>query len=981
MPVQVIGQIELKLDSQLCMSEEVQIIVDTDIDIASFNWTGPSINDAGQINAIIGGAGTYTLTIIPSDNSNAQVATIEILDIPVEEFSITSNSIITCTNRVSTLTTSIIDTSLYTYMWLSENGVELGTSPSLDASFAGMHTLEITNELGCTRSSSVEVIADIPVHDFVITLDSLTCDEVGQLSISSEDDIIAVNWIGPLNFRSSEQDPSISVVGFYEAEVTFSDSCQVVKSIRADYFHFAPDVDFTGEVINCDSPEIIPIENTNPNYSYQWRCVTGTFNSEEAEPSLDERGFYEVKVKDLTGCEAIYYTNVRIDTVTAKFVIISEQLNCGTLSTVLDYNFNTNNFRSFEWTGPGINNNNKDIEKPTTSQEGIYSINGITNNGCPFERTGIVTKDIEPINITNGGSSTIINCIDTEQTLTVSTDRDAEIYQWFFDGNIISNEQTIQADEAGEYQVLAFGSNQCMDRAFYEVTSEINPPLIMDNSATTINCKDSIAQVDIAIIDSAGGTDFSYNWSTDNANGTVPQDLIFETTQAGNYFLRSEDLNNNCIRIDTITITEDKAMPVVELRAGSINCGQQEALVEIISETADLSFNWTTETGQIDNVSEIITDGSSDIILQTTGSNFCITTDIITIEQDTVSPNFGIITNDPLGCIIRDITLNAETVDSLEFLYEWSTSDGSISGDINDNKISIDLEGVYTLTATNPNNNCIGSKSISLEPGESMLRNIEIENLNPRCSNDTNGQIIIASIEGAVGALSYALNDEDVFQSDPIFNDLQDGEYLIKLIDESGCTFDTITRLEAGNIIELEAIDTITVDESESVTISTILNQSGQEISYQWIGLNLESVECDTCDTITFDAFESQILTVVGTDENGCEDKAEIEITVNELSDLWIANVFSPSVSNFRNKILPIYFAPFVRSVESIRSYDRYGNNIVSLIDMNPENINVIWDGRYNGKLVENGVYTFVIQYTLDSGDSFTVTRNVTVIQ
>jgi gliding motility-associated-like protein len=240
---------------------------------------------------------------------------------------------------------------------------------------------------------------------------------------------------------------------------------------------------------------------------------------------------------------------------------------------------------------------------------------------------------------------------------------------------------------------------------------------------------------------------------------------------------------------------------------------------------------------------------------------------------------------------------------------------------------------------------------------------------------------MITSIEGAVGALSYAIGDADIFQSDPIFTDLQDGEYLIKVIDEAGCTFDTITRLEAGNIIELEAIDALTVDESESVTITTNLNQSGQEISYQWLGLDLESADCDTCNAITFDAFESQILTVIGTDENGCNDKAEIEITVNELSDLWLANVFSPSVSNFRNQTLPIYFAPFVRSVESIRAYDRYGNNILSLTDMNPEDINIIWDGRYNGKLVENDVYTFVIQYTLNSGDSFTVTRNVTIIQ
>jgi len=959
------------------MTEEVQIIVTTDVNVESYKWSGPAIKDDSQINAIVTGAGVYTLTIIPSDNSGSQTATIVVLDLPVEDFMINSSNVITCTEKISILSTSIIDTSLYTYSWTSVSGMELGSSPILEARFAGVHTLQITNAIGCTMSSSIEVVADIPAHDFTIRMDSLTCDEVGKLYITSADDIIAVNWTGPLGFNSAEQNPDISIVGFYKAKVTFSDSCQVEKNIRADYLHIAPDVEFTGEVINCDFPEIKAIFNTNPDYQYQWRSVYGTFDSQEAEPLISQKGIYEIKVMDQSGCEAIYYTNVKIDTTTAKFDIITEEINCANLSTLLDYDYNVNNFQSFEWSGPGISNSNKNIENPEVEIEGLYSLNGKTQNGCPFERITTVTKDIEPINITNAGSNVTIDCMNPEQSLIAETDRDAAEYQWFYNGSLVGQQRTINANKVGTYRAVAIGSNRCKDQGFYEVSGDINPPLITDNSVTIINCKDSIALIDINLTDAQGGNNYTFEWQDENMISTGQTELSYETTTSGIYIIRSEDTQNGCSRLDTIIVSEDKDIPEVQLHADSIDCETTEALIEITSDTVGYTYSWMTSEGILDNVSQVYSDGKEAIILRTTGLNACISMDTILIIQDTISPVIDIVSGDIIGCDINNLNIKTENTET--YNYSWSTIEGLISGSPDGSEITIDKEGMYHLYVLDNNNKCESKDSISIERGESMLRNIDMELVDPRCSNDDDGQLLIYSIEGAAGPLSYAMDQDQVFQSDAVFEGLSAGEYLVKIEDNTGCSFDTLVELKAGHIIELEAIAAMTVDEGESITIETYINQSGEEIQYNWTGIDV--IECDTCASITFDAYESQRVTVIGEDENGCIDKVDIDIFVNDLPDIWLANIFSPSAVDAINQSLPIYIAPFVSSVESISAYDRYGNQVLALSDMIPDEIDIIWDGTYNGQLVTDGVYTMVVNYTLKSGESFSKTQSITVVK
>ncbi len=970
--------INLSLSDQLCSADQISILVDTDVSVISYKWTGPSIVDDSNINATVDGPGIYTLTIIPQGNGNSQTATIEVLDLPVEDFNISSANVITCTDKVSLLTTGISNTDLYTYSWTSFSGDELGKEPTHEATFAGIHYLEITNSLGCTKKSSIVVEADIPEHIVTLRMDSLTCDEVGKLYITSPEEIIAVRWTGPLGFNSTIQNPDISIVGSYKATITFADSCQVDKTIKADYLHFAPDIEITGDIINCDFPEVKVIKNTNPDYQYQWSSIYSTFTSSEAEPLIDHRGVFEVRVMDNTGCEAIYYESVKIDTITAQFDIIADTINCDRTSTLLDYNYNTTNFQSYEWSGPGINSSNNSIEKPTVDEGGLYTIKGKTLNGCPYERSVDIIKDITPITITNKGDNIIIDCKSTTMPLRVDTDRAAAKYQWFLNGELKSQQQTFQVSTTGNYRAKVIGSNGCSDEAFYRVDGDTNPPLVTDNSTPTINCQDSAAIIDIKITDDNGGDEYTYAWYDESMNPLNENTLSYQTATEGKYILVSQNNRNGCDRKDTIVVSKDISMPQVDIYADSINCENSQVLVKVISDTLEMTYNWTSEAGSIDNVSQIYADGSQDIILRSIGSNKCVSTDTIMITHDTLAPVTDIISDPIIGCSLDELNILASSAKSDQYTYEWFSEDGQIISDNRDSIITVDQEGVYYLITQSDDNKCTLLDSIVLMVGESQLQNIDLEIIDPKCSNDADGQIIIYGIDGAVGELTFALDESQEFQSDPIFDNLIADDYLIKLVDGTGCTYDTIINILAGHSIDIEAINAITVDEGQPVTISTTLTQSGNEAYYTWYGYDL--VDCDTCTVRTFDAYKNQTVSIIAEDENGCSDRADVHILVNDLPDIWMANIFSPSAKDEINQSLPIYTAPFLQSIEAINVYDRWGKEVLSMSDLNPDDTDIIWDGTYNDQKLDDGVYSIIVKYTLKSGEQISNVQSVTLI-
>lgn len=87
-----------------------------------------------------------------------------------------------------------------------------------------------------------------------------------------------------------------------------------------------------------------------------------------------------------------------------------------------------------------------------------------------------------------------------------------------------------------------------------------------------------------------------------------------------------------------------------------------------------------------------------------------------------------------------------------------------------------------------------------------------------------------------------------------------------------------------------------------------------------------------------------------------------------------LPNAFSPNNDN-NNDLLMFYAGWDVISFE-LAIYDRWGNQVFKTKELYD-----YWDGYYQGKLVNSGIYTYTVTYILEEQGEITKTGNITVIR
>ena len=78
---------------------------------------------------------------------------------------------------------------------------------------------------------------------------------------------------------------------------------------------------------------------------------------------------------------------------------------------------------------------------------------------------------------------------------------------------------------------------------------------------------------------------------------------------------------------------------------------------------------------------------------------------------------------------------------------------------------------------------------------------------------------------------------------------------------------------------------------------------------------------------------------------------------IDASQDLYIPNIFAPESTKGNDKWR--IFIPECFAIELVKIYDRWGNLVYLTKDLQ----NIEWDGKYNGQNLEQGVYTYVVQY------------------
>ncbi len=272
-----------------------------------------------------------------------------------------------------------------------------------------------------------------------------------------------------------------------------------------------------------------------------------------------------------------------------------------------------------------------------------------------------------------------------------------------------------------------------------------------------------------------------------------------------------------------------------------------------------------------------------------------------------------------------------------------------------------------------------GCDSLVIRPYAYTLLEGLPEVLPERCAGAADGQLSLAATSGSAPPWQYRL-DAGPWQPAPVFSGLAPGVYTLSVQDANGCTrsWEGLV-IQPGESLALDAGPDREVDPGALVSLAVTSPLALAQV--QWSAT--DPLQCATCTATALGPVTvSQWVTVQGWTAAGCTATDGLQITLREtdIPAVYIPNSFSPNGDGI-NDVFAVYGNGQVRTVRHLAVYDRWGNALYQQSHLPVNDPSAGWDGTFRGRLMDPGVYVYVIELELSDGSVRVYKGDVTVVR
>jgi gliding motility-associated-like protein len=200
-------------------------------------------------------------------------------------------------------------------------------------------------------------------------------------------------------------------------------------------------------------------------------------------------------------------------------------------------------------------------------------------------------------------------------------------------------------------------------------------------------------------------------------------------------------------------------------------------------------------------------------------------------------------------------------------------------------------------------------------------------------------------------------------------------------VDNAGTFVIELTTTSASGVEGTYSTEiTVNTNPTVSATTDTIVDlgssamlvgSSASSGSYIWSPDR--NLDCPTCDITEATPEETTTYTVVFSDENGCTASDTVLVLVNFVEGVGVPTAFSPN-NDGENDIL--FVKGYALETIVLTVYNRYGEVVFYTTDQN-----IGWDGTFQNRNVNPGVFTWVLQYEFVNGNGGMKKGNTTLIR
>jgi gliding motility-associated-like protein len=141
-------------------------------------------------------------------------------------------------------------------------------------------------------------------------------------------------------------------------------------------------------------------------------------------------------------------------------------------------------------------------------------------------------------------------------------------------------------------------------------------------------------------------------------------------------------------------------------------------------------------------------------------------------------------------------------------------------------------------------------------------------------------------------------------------------------------------------------------------------NTSNGAINYVWNFGDLIGNSTAINPSYSYQNGGSYLITLIGENLEGCKDSSNLIVKVIDEISFFMPNSFTPNEDEFNNVFKPTITSGFDPTEFSFTIYNRWGELIFE-----SKNSEIGWDGSFKGKLVQDGIYSWKIQYKAKDND------------
>jgi gliding motility-associated-like protein len=267
--------------------------------------------------------------------------------------------------------------------------------------------------------------------------------------------------------------------------------------------------------------------------------------------------------------------------------------------------------------------------------------------------------------------------------------------------------------------------------------------------------------------------------------------------------------------------------------------------------------------------------------------------------------------------------------------------------------------GEYQFTVTNTYG-CIEEKFVSLSHPQQMKASLDTH---LDCNNPGVAHFIVDHISGGTAPYLYSIEGQN-FHTGNQLSAPAPGIYEPIIEDANGCHLQMAPVIvDSVLAIELDWTETY-IHLGDSVQLSAFPNFVPVEIL--WSPANFLS--CNDCLSPFAFPERTSTFSVAMQTIDGCWLENNLTVFVDQTVDVYAPTAFSPNGDGINDYFI-LFTGQGISEIQQLEIFDRWGNQVYRQHNLLPNDETAGWDGNFNGKPMDQGVFVYTTVVKKQSGD------------